>query len=182
MKIICAHCGKAADKPNGAVNRARRDGVRLFCNRRCSGLGRRKHVPKSVKRLLKKLYDEQYRAKNLALLKAKKHAYFKRTYDPAQARIDRKKRATAHAEYCRQPEYKRWKADYDRRLRDAAFGEFAEAQRLSIDLNRTIKEQMNGHEIREANGTCNKTQNRRRAAGPTRERHRNRPSNRMRAA
>lgn len=184
IRITCAHCGKDADLERGHVNRARQRGMRLFCGRKCGGLGRRKPpVPKSVRRLLKAIYDTEYRKKNRALLKAKKAAYFQRTYDPAAARIERKKRAAAHAEYCRRPEYRRWKQSYDRKhLAKKNYGPFAEAALLTMDLNRTIKEQMNGHEIRQANGTCNKTQERRRAGGSERGRPRNRPSNRVRAA
>jgi len=123
--------------------------MRLFCGRRCSGLAKRKRVPKSVKRVLKGIYDAEYRKRNRALLKAKKHAYFVRTYDPAQARVERKKRAGAHAEYCRRPEYKRWKSTYDRRHRSEKFyGPFAEVAMLTADLNREIKGRMTNHEIR----------------------------------
>ena len=47
MKHRCAYCGKTADKSAGHVNRARERGLNLYCNRRCSGLGRRK--PKKTK-------------------------------------------------------------------------------------------------------------------------------------
>jgi hypothetical protein len=174
MKITCVYCGKATDKSPGHVNRARKTGKSLYCNRRCFGLARRKHVPKSVKRLNKAIYDAAYRKKNRTVLKAKKHDYFMRTYDPDKARIERKKRSAAHAEYCRQPEYKRWKADYDRKRRDdISYGPFAEAARLCIDLNRAIKERMTDEQIRQANGTFNKIQQRRRE-GKT-ERSRTRP-------
>lgn len=177
MKITCPHCGKTAEKEPNAVNRARREGNRIYCSRRCSSLGRRKHVPKAVKRLLKKLYDAEYRTKNLAWIKAKKAAYFQRTYDPEKARIERKKRAAAHAEYCRQPEYRRWKSDYDRKRRDAAYGPFAEAARLCIDLSRATREVMTDEEIRQANDTFNKTQRRRREG---KDGERSRPRNRFR--
>lgn len=173
MKVRCAHCGKTADKPPGEVNRASRAGLRLYCGRRCAGLAKRKGVPKSVKRLLKKLYDAEYRKKNLALLKAKKRAYHLRTYDPEKARIERKAKMPRHIEYCRRPEYKRWKSDYDRKRRDAVYGPFAEAARLCIELSRATREVMTDEEIRQANGTYNKVQRRRRE-GKT-ERSRTRP-------
>jgi hypothetical protein len=173
MKIRCAHCGKTADLANGAVKRARRIGARLFCGRKCAGLGRRKHIPKSVRRLMKAIYDAEYRRKNRDLLKAKKRAYFVHTYDPEKARVERKKRAAAHAEYCRRPEYKLWKSDYDRKQRDAEYGPFAEAARLCIDLSRATRETMTNEQIRIANGTFNKAQQRRRE-GKT-ERPRTRP-------
>lgn len=149
----------------------------MFCGRRCSGIGRRKHKSKAQQREEKREYDADYRAKNLALITAKKRAYHERTYDPAKARIERKKRAQAHAEYCRRPEYRRWKSDYDRRHRAKKFGPFADAYRLTIDLNREVKQRMTNHEIKWENKTSNKAQFRRRAAQGkerSRPRHRNR--------
>jgi len=178
MKIKCAHCKKSADKPPGAVNRARKAGLRIFCGRRCSGLGRRKHIPKAVKRVLKAIYDAEYRRQNRAMLKAKKRAYFARTYDPEKARIERKKTMPRHIEYCRRPEYKRWKQAYDRKhLAKKHYGPFAEVVMLTMDLNREIKGRMTNHEIRWQNKTSNKSQFRARAA---KEEERSRPRNRFR--
>lgn len=139
MKFKCAHCGKMADKPSGHINRARSSGNRLFCGRKCSGLGRRK--PKKTKaqhREDKRIYDANYR-KSSPTLKARRRACHLRTYDPAQAAIDRRKRAPAHAEYCRQPWYRGWKRDYDRRRRAGEFGEFADAYTLTLELTREVK-------------------------------------------
>jgi DNA-directed RNA polymerase subunit RPC12/RpoP len=47
MKYRCAHCGKTADKPSGHVNRARENGMKLFCDRRCFGLDRRTEKTKA---------------------------------------------------------------------------------------------------------------------------------------
>lgn len=178
MKFKCAHCGKTGDKPTGEVNRAEASGLRLFCNRRCSGLAKRTHKTKSQKRAEKKAYDALYRVENLATITAKKRAYFKRTYDPAKAAVERKKRMPLHVEYCRRPEYKRWKKTYDRRHRAEKFyGPFAEVAMLTLDLNREIKGRMNNHDIKWQNQTCNKTQFRRRA---DKAQERTRPRNRER--
>lgn len=173
MKYRCAHCGKTADKAAGHVNRARAAGLNLYCNRRCSGLGRRIGKTKAQKVAEKKVYDAEYRAKNLAMLKAKKHEYFKRTYDPVEAAKVRKVRMPLHIEYCRQPAYKAWKRDYDRRYRAAEFGEFAEAYMLTIDLNREIKGRTSNAQIKYENGCTNKSQRREREAhqSPSRNRH-----------
>lgn len=166
MKFECAHCGKAAERPAGHVNRSRRLGLRLFCGRRCSGLGRRDPNPptKDERVAAKRAYDAAYRRKNRALLKAKKAAYFRRTYDPAKAAIERKARMPRHVEYCRRPEYKAYKRQYDRQHRAREYGPFAEAFMLCIDLNREIKRRMTDYEIRTQNGTLNKIQARRREA------------------
>jgi hypothetical protein len=171
IRYKCAHCGKPAAQPVGAVNRARKIGAKLFCGRKCSGLSHRKNKSKARKRQEKKLYDAAYRRKNRELLKAKKAEYFKRTYNPEAARIERKKRAKAHAEYCRRPEYRKWKREYDRRYRAAEYGPFAEAYMLVIDLNREVKTRMSNYEIRKANKTGNKRQER--ARDETGKGHRN---------
>jgi hypothetical protein len=173
MKFKCAHCGKAADKPTGHVQRARAQELRLFCDRRCSGLGRRKGKTKAELIAEKKAYDAEYRAKNRAMLKAKKHEYFQRTYDPEKAAEYRKGRMPLHVEYCRQPEYKKWKREYDRRLRAKEYGPFAEVYILSLDLNREIKGRKTNEQIKYENGCTNKSQRREREAGqaPSRNRH-----------
>lgn len=165
MKVTCSHCGRRTDKEPNEINRARKVGLKLYCDRKCAGRARRKGKTKAQKIEEKRLYDIEYRRENLAAIKAKKAAHFKATYDPEKARIERKKRAKEHAEYCRRPEYRRWKSDYDRQRRDAEYGPFAEVARLTIDLNREIKQRASTHEIKWQNGTTNKTQFRRRAAG-----------------
>jgi hypothetical protein len=165
MKFRCAHCGKATDKPAGAVNRARAAGLRLFCGRKCAGLGRRKHKTKAQRIEEKRLYDMEYRRQNRAMLKAKKHTYFVRTDDPDAARIKRKERAAFHVEYCRRPSYKLWKREYDQHYRAREYGPFADAYQLTIKLNREIKSRSNNYEIRQANKTANKAQKRAREGG-----------------
>lgn len=163
MKIKCAHCGMLTEKEAGAVNRARKIGAKLFCGFKCYGLSRRKYKTKAQKVEEKRLYDVGYRKKNLARIKTRKREYFKRTYDPAKAAIKRKKQMPRHVEYCRQPKYRAYKREYDRKRRDGEYGAFAEAARLTIDLNRAIKERATNEQIKIANGTWSKPQHRRRA-------------------
>jgi hypothetical protein len=65
MKFRCAHCGKTAEKPTGEINRARNEGRKLYCGRRCFGLAQRKHKTKAQRKEEKRLYDIVYRASNL---------------------------------------------------------------------------------------------------------------------
>lgn len=179
MRFRCAHCGKAGDKPTGEVNRARNAGLKLHCDRRCAGLSRRKGKTKAQRIAEKAAYDAAYRAKNLEMLKAKKREYFKHTYDPATAAVYRKKRMPIHIEYCRQPEYRLKKQAYDQKRRDAEYGEFAEVARLTIDLNREIKGRATNEQIKWQSGTANKSQTRKRAGNP--EKERSRPRGRWRS-
>lgn len=185
MKYRCAHCGKVAEKAACHVNRARERGLNLYCNRRCSGLGRRKGKTKAQRIAEKRAYDAVYRVKNLERIKANKKEHHKRTYDPVEAAKVRKDRMPYHVEYCRQPAYKAKKQEYDRKHRASEFGEFAEAYMLTIDLNREIKGRTTNEEIKWQNGTANKTQFRKREVkvGQERSRPRNRWSrNRNQAA
>lgn len=175
MKFKCAHCGRTRDKAASHFNRSRALGLRLFCGRKCFGLDRRKNKTKAQKIAEKRKYDKEYRRKNRATLKVKKRAYHVRTYDPAKQRAYNQQRKPLHVEYCRRPEYKRWKSEYDRQHRAAEFGAFAEAYRLTIDLNREIKGRATNEQIQWANGTLNKSQTRRRQTNEERPRSRPRP-------
>lgn len=177
--IRCARCGRLLIKPTGEVNRARNAGAPLYCGRRCFGLARRCHKTKAQKVKEKRAYDIEYRKRNRAMLKAKKHTYFKRTYDPAKAAVERKKNMPRHVEYCRRPEYKKYKQQYDKQHRAKQYGPFAEAAMLVIDLNREIKQRMSNHEIKWQNNTANKRQFR---AREDKSEDRSRPRNRYHRA
>ncbi len=181
MRILvsCAYCGVDAAHERGAVARAKRNQNRLYCSRKCSGLGRRKNKTKTQLVEEKRIYDAQYRARNLAWIKAKKAAHFKLTYDPAQAAVVRKKRMPMHVKYCQQPEYKKWKCAYDKKHRAKKYyGPFAEVAILVMDLNREIKGRASNHEIKWENKTANKSQFRRREDKT--EKPRSRPRQRYR--
>ena len=176
--FICAHCGETSQKAASEINRARVAGLRLFCDRECAALGRRKHKTKAQKVEEKRIYDMQYRARDPGARKAQKAAYHKRTYDPVKAAIVRKRRMPAHVEYCRRPEYKRWKQAYDHQYRAKKdYGPFAEVAMLTADLNREIKGRMTNHDIKWQNKTSNKSQFRAREA---KEEERSRPRQRDR--
>lgn len=164
MKIICAQCGGKSEKPTGSVNRAKKDGLRIFCNRKCAGLGRRHNKTKAQLVEKKRLYDEEYRQKNVGMLKEKKRLYFQRTYDSAKAAEKRKERMPSHVEYCRQPEYRQWKKVYDRQyLAKKKHGEFWESILILRDIETEVTTRMPKQEIRALNGTLNKWIQRRRA-------------------
>ena len=49
-----------------------------------------------------------------------------------------------HVEYCRRPEYKAWKHEYDIQKAAEEFGEFGEAWRLLLDLEKEIRSVVEG--------------------------------------
>ena len=160
---ICAFCGNVAQRLPRDINRAAQGGHPLFCNRKCFSLSRRKHKTKAQKVEEKRVYDAEYRVRNPAMLRAKKHAYFKRTYDPVKAAIDRKAKMPRHVAYCQRPEYRAWKAEYDRRhSANKDFGPFAECHLLLQDIDKEVCSRMTDYEVRMANGTINKKLSRRR--------------------
>lgn len=163
MTPPCAYCGSPVQQPIGAVNRAAKAGLAIYCDRVCSGLGRRKNKSREQKVAEKADYDREYRSKNLAKIKNNKRAYFKRTYDPVAAAEHRKTRMPAHTEYCRRPEYRKWKAGYDRQHRARKeFGDFSEAAILLNDLCSEIASRSTFYERAVAKGTVNKTLERKR--------------------
>ena len=166
ITCTCPQCSKQFAAVTGRWNRAQKIGAPIYCGKVCSGLARRlANPPTETERAAAKAeYDRNYRTKNADSRKAQKAAYFKRTYNPEQAAVERKGRAHMHAEYCRRPEYKAWKRDYDKRfLAKKNFGEFAEAALILRGIEQEIDARMTRYEIYQTNGTLNKAQTRRRA-------------------
>lgn len=164
--IICSQCGLPFESDNGRINRAKKNNAPLYCGRTCAGLSRRLNNPptKAEKKEAKRLYDAQRRIEKAEEIKVKKRDYFKRTYNPTIAAAKRKERMPKHVEYCRRPEYKVWKRNYDRRyLAEKKFGEFAKAALLLQDIEREIDERATRYEIYRTNETLNKAQTRRRS-------------------
>ena len=162
VPIRCAHCNNRSCKPAGAVTRARKIEAPLYCNRTCAGLARRTGKTKAQKVEEKRIYDADYRTKNLDLITVKKAAYYQRTRDPVKEAAARKKRMPAHVAYCQRPEYVVWKSEYDRRYRAREYGPFAESFMLLHDIDREVNNRMSDYEVRGLNGTRNKRQQRRR--------------------
>ena len=68
-----------------------------------------------------------------------------------------------HVEYCRRPDYRKWKQNYDRKYRAAKdFGAFGEAAIILNDLQNEILSRASRYEIDLASGTLNKKLQRRR--------------------
>jgi hypothetical protein len=163
VTVPCAWCGLPTQKEPRDINPASNRGMFLYCGRECSGLGRRANKSKEQKVAEKRLYDAEYRIRNLEMLKSKKAAYFQKTYNPDVAREKRKAIMPRHVEYCRQPEYKAYKRQYDRQYRAKLdFGEYWECAILILDMNEEIGARITRNQIYAQNGTQNKSLRRKR--------------------
>lgn len=163
MKFICAHCGEEAEKPSGHVNRSRAQGMRIFCSKVCSGLARRKEKTAEQRKEEKRLYDIQYRARDVEERKRRKAEYYRRTKDRVKEAETRKRRMPQHVEYCRRPEYRQWKKSYDRQYRaHKHYGDFADCFLLVMEIRDECLSRMTDYEIRLEKGTLNKSLQRKR--------------------
>lgn len=164
----CARCGIEFACLTGRVNRARAIGAPLYCGRACVGLARRLANPptETARKETKRLYDEKRRAAKYDEICAAKRAYYhsnRARILPKQA-VYRKAHMHRHIEYCRRPEYKAWKVEYDRHYSARqSFGEFADAFLLLQDIENEVAARATRYEIYSANGTLNKAQTRRRS-------------------
>lgn len=117
----------------------------MYCNKRCSGLGRRTDTrSETEKKADKAAYDRTYRAVNRSKLKRMRAAYFQRTYDPDAARAGRKKHMRRHVEYCRRyyadPKRHAAKVAYDLERRATEYGAWGEAYKVLLLLQRKVRE------------------------------------------
>lgn len=106
----CSTCTNTFMRERGQANRTlKRSGGFIFCSSECFGIHHRSNKTSEQKKAEKAVYDKAYRQENLADITAKKAAYHKATYDPAEARIKRKKIMPRHVQYCRSPAYRAYK-------------------------------------------------------------------------
>ena len=163
--VRCGACGKVNFHPVNYVNRAEKSGKPLYCDRACSGLARRDPNPPSdaERREAKAEYDRLYRDRDPEKRKADRAAYYQRTYDPEKERVARKLKMPRHVEYCRRPEYRAWKSEYDKRyLAQKQFGPFAESALLLRDLEQAVLERASRYDLDLASGKLNKSTRRKR--------------------
>lgn len=164
----CPQCDSEFAADTGRVNRAKKIGAPLYCGRACAGLARRLKTPPTdaEKRAAKAEYDRLYRERTAEARIAQKRAYYEANRDRLLARMVeyRKKRMPAHVEYCRRPEYRAWKSEYDKQYRaKREFGPFADAALLLQEIGREVDARATRYEVYLANGTINKALMRRRS-------------------
>jgi hypothetical protein len=150
----CPECKQYFEPTQSRINRAAKIGAPLYCSRACAGNARRDKTPptEAERKAAKAAYDREYRNRDPEARKAKKKDYYQRTRDPQKERIKRAENMHKHIAYCRMPEYKAKKAEYDRRKRFERYGDFAEVAMLLEDVEREIRSRATAYEIRIANG------------------------------
>ena len=168
MTIWCSGCKQWKPRAANAVRRAQSAGLNIYCGRVCSGLGRRKapeicKTPKNPNwKALKSAYDAQRRVDKAEHIRAQKKAFYA-IHGPLRRdkeRETRKKNMPRHVEYCRRPEYRKYKQTYDLDYRAREFGEFAEAYKVLMEVEREIRSRITRTEIYQQNGLLNKAQRR----------------------
>lgn len=161
MLVKCDYCGREFEKYTGQVNRARRSGYGVYCDRNCSGLGRRHGRTIEEQKAIKAAYDREYRAKHPERRIAQK-IYERTPAGRASQKLNREKFKKLHLEYCRTEEYRKWKHDYDKKYHSKKkYGDFWEAAIILNEIEMIIAPEK--YEIRKEKGTFNKSQKRKRA-------------------
>lgn len=149
VQITCARCGAVAQRQAGHVNRSVRLGRPLYCTQECAGLARRKSEEEKKARLAE--YDRAYRQANRDRRRQLANDWNRR--NPEKGKQARAARVPYHVEYCRRPEYKEYKRQADIRIRMAPYGEFGEAYRILLELEKHIRTlYASGYERRKARG------------------------------
>ena len=145
IKFTCAYCGKEGTKHISQYHWSIRQGLNQYCNRKCSGLGRRTNETKEEKKVYKQWYDLFIRASltddERDLMSLQKLVLFHLDYrsNPDKYRKWRQQRMSAHVEYCRQPEYKVYKKKYDERYKaQLHYGGYWEAAIILKNLEKSI--------------------------------------------
>lgn len=164
MKFVCQHCFKIAERLAGDVNRAMRADKPLYCNRTCAGIARQVFRTNSEKTKAKQLYDIGRRERDRDKLKAQKAAHYRSIREERKVRDKayREDNMKRHVEYCRRPEYVKYKREYDRQYRAREYGDYAEAFILLQDLDKEINSRISDYDTRTLNGTLGKRQQRKR--------------------
>ncbi len=145
MIASCAYCGKQFEKSAGHLNRAISQGLNVYCDKKCAGLGRRTNETTEEKKVYKQWYDLFIRASRTEdewiLVRLQALVLFHLDYraNPEKYREKRQRKMAAHIEYCRQPEYKKYKKGYDEQYRAKKdYGDFWECAIILKNLDKEI--------------------------------------------
>lgn len=164
ITLNCPVCKKDYDKRLAYHNVAIKRNAKEYCSHNCFGVGRKLEFDKHLKtpeqlKAEKAEYDREFRKKNAERLKKEKADFFQKDYkaNPEKYKAIRQKRMPQHVEYCRQPEYKAKKVEYDKEHRAKKnYGEYWEAHLLTDKIASLI----DNREIKQQQGLTNKTKKR----------------------
>lgn len=161
----CAYCEKLFQKCAGHLNRAKKIGSPIYCDRKCAGLGRRTNETTEEKKSIKSWYDAflavSMTEEDMDLEILQRMVYFQIDYsrNPEKYKTERQRKMPSHLEYCRQPKYKEYKKEYDLNYRAKKdYGEFAEAAVVLFKLEKEIDVRL----AKKQNNLINKSQKRKR--------------------
>lgn len=171
VDCVCPVCKSEFKKRLGHYNRSKKDGLNVYCNRTCAGIGRRTSAEE--KKAVKAAYDKKI--SNTPERKAARKRYFQKSYktNPEKYKAIRKAKYPKHLEYLNNPKYKAWKKEYDKKyLAKKDYGAFAEAAILLKELEEhLLKIRPDG--IKFQMGITNKTQKRKRLWQRTKKQQKN---------
>jgi hypothetical protein len=148
MILNCNYCNKqfrVKENNIGQRKRSIRLGLPIYCSRKCAWIGRRTNETEEEKKTYKKWYDLFIRVsmtddeRDLDTLQ--NMVYFQLDYaqNPDKYREERQRRMPSHIEYCRQPEYRKYKKEYDEKHRaQKLFGAFWECAIILKNLDNEI--------------------------------------------
>lgn len=163
---ICDNCGKEFERLATEVKYREKTQMckHTYCSQECAGLARRSNKAQEDKRREKAEYDARRRILKREEIRLKKAEYYQRTRDPVKEREYRKANVSRHVEYCRRPEYKQYKREYDRQYRSKEYGEFSDCYLLLIDLQKETRARLDSTESLIQRDIHNKTLRRKRNA------------------
>lgn len=148
MRLKCNYCGKTFNVKENNIGQRRKSirlGLPIYCNKICAGLARRTNETIEEKKANKQWYDLFIREsmtddeRNLKTLQALVLFHMDYAANPDKYRQERQRKMPAHVEYCRQPEYKKYKKRYDEQYRAKKnFGEYWECAIILKNLDNEI--------------------------------------------
>ena len=157
--MTCPYCGGDLHRYIGYINRAKKLGVPIYCSRVCSGLARRVERTDEEKKKIKADYDRK-RRKTIDRTEQIK-SYNESPKGRAMQKRNSKKFKQSHLEYCRNPQYREYKKEYDETYRaKKSYGEFWEASIVLKKIDELILPEKQEAKIQK--GTYNKSQKRKR--------------------
>lgn len=133
----CSYCNSNLNKTTSEINRSKKEGRKLFCNKTCFALSRKKNESPGIKKERKRLYDINYRGNNKDKICTDKKLYNETKSGRETQKRNRYKFKEYHSEYCKTDKYKSYKKDYDKyyRAKDR-YGEYYESFLLIIEIEK----------------------------------------------